>query len=91
VTRRRGKRECSKVIGLSEGLGLGECDREVSESESREREREKMNREGAILARKSQREGKRETRREGTVGQKIRGVIAAINERETDERERRRR
>jgi hypothetical protein len=40
------ERECSRVIGLSEGLGLGECDGEVSKSESRERKGEKVNREG---------------------------------------------
>jgi hypothetical protein len=61
----------------------------VSESESREREREKVNREGAILARKSQR-GKGGTRREGRRD-RFRGhrpLMRArqIGVRETDER-----
>jgi hypothetical protein len=68
TTRRQGKRECSKVIGLSERLGLGECDREVSESESREREREKMNPEGGRFSPGSHRE--RERGKHGEKGRK---------------------
>jgi hypothetical protein len=89
TTRQQGKRECSKVIGLSKGLGLGECDREVSESESREREREKMNWEGGRFSPGSH--GERERGKHGEKGRNDRGVIATINERERPMRERQRR